>query len=111
MSIAFNKKKHDSRELFQLKNSIYKGKCETFTNWKSKRRYQQTNFVEHFGSRSFILDLWYQQRCDDIVEIRDIKCGLLSKYLLQKTQQYGGCTKPLGNDKFVEKMSPSYQME
>ena len=33
----------------------------------------------------------------------NIKCGLPSKYLFQKTQQHGGCTKLLGNDKFAWK--------
>ena len=25
----------------------YNEKCETFTNWKSKKRYQQINFVQN----------------------------------------------------------------
>ena len=29
------------------------------------------------------------------------KYGLPSKYLFQRTQQYGNYTKPLGNDNFV----------
>ena len=37
-----------------MKNYIYKGKCETFTNWKSKRRYQQIYFEEHLGSSNVI---------------------------------------------------------
>ena len=42
-----------------------------------------------------------KQHCSVIVEITDIKCGLLSKHLFQRTQHHGGFTKPLGNDKFV----------
>ena len=33
-----------------------------------------------------------------------MKCGLLSKHLFERTQQQSGCTKPLGNDKFVYKI-------
>ena len=47
---AFNKRNHASGELFELlhiKNSISKGKCEIFTNWKSKRHDQQINFVKN----------------------------------------------------------------
>ena len=47
-----------------------------------------------------------------VVETTDIKCGPLSKYLFQRTQQHGSCTKPLGNDRFAWKiMSSSYHME
>ena len=41
------------------------------------------------------------QHCNVIVEITDIKCRLLSKHLFQGTQEHGGFTKPLGNDKLV----------
>ena len=34
-------------------------------------------------------------------EITDIKFRLLSKHLFQRTQQHGGCTKPLSNAKFM----------
>ena len=50
LSIAFNKRKHASRKLFELlslKNFIYNGKCEIFSNRKIKRRYQQINFVKN----------------------------------------------------------------
>ena len=40
-------------------------------------------------------------------EITDIKCDLLSKNLFERTQQHGGCTKPLGNDRFVQKIISS----
>ena len=62
-----------------------------------KKRYQQIKFLREFKN------FWYynQYHCNIIVEITIIKCGLLSKHLLQCTQQNGGCTKPLGNDKFV----------
>ena len=36
-----------------------------------------------------------------IVETMDIKYGLLSKHLFERTQQHGGGTKPLGKDLFV----------
>ena len=38
------------------------------------------------------------------VEITDIKWKNISKHLLQRTQQFGGCTKPLGNNKLVQKI-------
>ena len=38
------------------------------------------------------------------MEITDKKCGLLSKQLFQRTQQHDGCSKLLGNDKYVEKI-------
>ena len=38
------------------------------------------------------------------MEIMDIKYGLLSKHLFERTQQHGGCTKPLGNYKVVQKI-------
>ena len=36
-----------------------------------------------------------------IVKIKDIKYGVLSKYLFQRTKQHGSCKKTSGNDKFV----------
>ena len=45
--------------------------------------------------------LWPLAALHVIVEITDINCGLLSKHLLQRTQQHGSFTKPLGNDKFM----------
>ena len=61
------------------------------------------NFVDIFvRSRSFISDLWYWQHCNGIVELTDIKRGPFSKHLFQRTQQHGGCTKPLGSDKFQQ---------
>ena len=60
----------------------------------------------YFGS------LWYQQHCNVIVEIMNIKYGLFSKYLFQRTQQHDSYTKPVGNDKFVQKIiSSSYHTE
>ena len=38
------------------------------------------------------------------MKITDIKCGLLPKHLFQRTQQHGGCIKPVGNNKFVQKI-------
>ena len=44
-----------------------------------------------------------------IEKIMDINCGLRSNHMFQKTQQHGGFTKSLGNDKLVSKiMSSSY---
>ena len=94
-------KKHASRELF--KNSIYKENCRTFTNWESKRNAISKSFYwESLRSRRVILNLWYQHHCNVVVEITDAKCGLLSKLLFQRTQQHGGCTKPLGKDACVK---------
>ena len=60
----------------------------------------------YFGS------LWYQQHCNVIVEIMNIKYGLYSKYLFQRTQQHDSYTKPVGNHKFVQKIiSSSYHTE
>ena len=90
------------RAFESFENWIEKEKCETFTNWKSKKGYEQINFSEeHFRSGSFILDLWYQQYCNVIVELTNIKFELFSKHFSQRTQQHGDCTKPLSNDKFV----------
>ena len=53
-------------------------------------------------SRNLVVDIWqYKQHCSVIVEITDVKYGLFSKHLFQRTQHHGGFTKPLGNDKFV----------
>ena len=35
------------------------------------------------------------------LKITDVKCGLLSKHLFQRTEQHGGFTKPLGSNKFA----------
>ena len=43
--------------------------------------------------------LWYQQDCNVIVEITDIKRGLLPKHVSQRTQQHGDYTNFVGNDK------------
>ena len=60
----------------------------------------------YFGS------LWYQQHCNVIVEIMNIKYGLYSKYLFQRTQQHDSYTKPVGNHKFIQKIiSSSYHTE
>ena len=46
------------------------------------------------------------------MEITHIKQGLLSKHLFQRAQQNGGCRKPLGDAKFVQKlMLFSYPIE
>ena len=37
----------------------------------------------------------------DRVKITEIKCGLFSKQLLQRTEQHISCTKPLGDNKFA----------
>ena len=52
-------------------------------------------FWENLRSRSFIVNF------NIIVETTDIKLGLLSKHLFERTQQHGNCTKPLGSDLFV----------
>ena len=69
--------------------------------------------LEHLRSRTFILDLWYWQHCNVIVEITDNRYNMqISFKTLQRTQEHGGYTEPLGNDTFVEKvMSSSYHME
>ena len=42
----------------------------------------------------------------------DIKCGLHSKHLFQRTQEHGGPSEPLGNNKFLLKiLSSSYHMK
>ena len=69
-----------------------------------KNSYQEKILLRTFKkySRSFILDLCgISSILNVIVEIMDVKYGLLSKHLFQRTQQHGGYTKPLGNDKFV----------
>ena len=58
-------------------------------------------FLRTFQKYKLFFDLWYQQHCDTIVEITDIKYGLLSRHLSQRTQQHGDCTKPLDNKTFV----------
>ena len=53
MGAAFNKKEHEvAFELLSLKNFV-KGKCETFTNWKRKRRYQEINFIKNIRKQKF----------------------------------------------------------
>ena len=47
-----------------------------------------------------MLNLYYHHR-NIIVKTVDIKWGHLSKHLFERTQQHGGCSKPLGNVKFV----------
>ena len=46
----------------------------------------------------FMLDLWYNQR-SVLVEIMDLKQGLLSKDLFSSTQQRGGCKDSLIKNK------------
>ena len=48
----------------------------------------------------------------DCFKARKASKELLSKHLLQRTQQYRGCKKPLRNDKFVRKiMLSNYHTE
>ena len=101
--ISFNKK-HVSRELLSFKKFIYKEKYGTFTKWDSVNETLSANllfFDKNLRTRSFILNICYWHHGNIIVEITDIKCGLLSKHLFERTQQHGGCTMPLGNNKFV----------
>ena len=46
----------------------------------------------------FMLDLWYNQH-SVLVEIMDLKQGLLSKDLFSSTQQHGGCKDSLIKNK------------
>ena len=62
-----------------------------------KNSYQEINFVKNMYE---VLAL-YQQHCNVIVEIMNIKYALFSKYLFQRAQQHDGYTKRLGKDKFV----------
>ena len=39
---------------------------------------------EHLRSRSFILDLRYQQYCNVIVKMSDVKCGLIQNTCFKK---------------------------
>ena len=67
---------------------------------------QKKNDINKFGSRKCVVDH------NVIVEMTDVKCGLLSKHLFQRAQQHGGFTKPLGNNRFLWKVMPSsYHME
>ena len=50
------------------------------------------------------MNLRYYHNCNITVEMKDIKCGLLSKHLFQRTQQHAGYTKPLDNNKFEKKI-------
>ena len=56
---------------------------------------------EHLARRSVNLGFWYQEHYGVVVDITNIKCRFFSKQLFQRTQQHGGCTKHLRNDKFV----------
>ena len=38
------------------------------------------------------------------MEATGTKYGLLSKHLFERTQQHDGCTKPQGNDLFMQKI-------
>ena len=62
-----------------------------------KKRYLQI----HLRKRSFAVHLWYSLHCNVTVEITNIQCGLLSKHLFQRKQQYGSFRNDVGNDKFV----------
>ena len=96
-------KKHASRELLSFNNFIYKENCGTFRKWQSVKETLSANdfFLGNLRSKSFILKLCYQHHRNIILETTDIKYGLLSKHLFERTQQHGGCTKPQGNDLFV----------
>ena len=52
-----------------------------------------------------MLDLWYNQH-SVLVEIMDLKQGLLSKDLFSSTQQHGGC-----KDSLIKNKSSVYHME
>ena len=54
------------------------------------------------------MEIWYQD-CDCG---NNVKCGLLSKHLFQRTQKYGGWKSPQSSDEFFKKtVSFSYHME
>ena len=96
--LQFLIKKHVSREFLSFKSFICKEKCRTFAKWEWKRNaISKYFFWENLRSRSFILNFGISI----IVEIKDIKCEVLSKHLFQRTLQHGGFTKTLGNDKLV----------
>ena len=50
----------------------------------------QTEGVKNAINKFKKLDFWHQQHFNVTVEITDIKCRLLSKYLFQRTLQHGG---------------------
>ena len=55
---------------------------------------------------------WYQQYCNVIVEITNIKYRHLPKYLFQRAQQHESCKTPLDNNKSASKiMYFNYYME
>ena len=71
-----------SRELLSFENSIHKEICGAFTKGKSKKRYQQIKFVNKIQEVKAVC----------YTEITDIKYGLLSKHLFERTQEHGICT-------------------
>ena len=93
-------KKYASRELSYFKNSFCKEKCSTKLKNKITLLHE-TILLRKFKKEELFLDVWYQQRCNVITEMTDIKWGLLSKLLFQRAQQHVGCTKPQGNDRFL----------
>ena len=80
-------------ELLSFKSSIYKGKCETFKNWRGKK-----NAINKFKKKKLCCGPLVLAACNVTVEITDIQCGFLSKHLFQWTQHYGSFTKPVGNE-------------
>ena len=57
-----------------------------------------------------MLNLWYNQR-SVLVEIIDLKHGLLSKDLLSRTQQLGGWKHSQSKDKLLKNKFSVYHME
>ena len=69
-----------------------------------KSRHQEINYFKNISEGEALFWTFVvlaSQPCNVIVEIINIKYGLLSAHFFQGMQQHGGCTKPLVNDKFV----------
>ena len=83
------------------KNSFYEEKCKTFTNWKSKKRYQQINFVKNISEVEVLF--WAFGISSNVIICRDNGHEMQTSFktLVLKNVAHGVCTKSLCNDKFV----------
>ena len=107
----WNNEKHAPREVLSFKNLIYQEKWGTFTQNEGvqKNIFKDKIFSENLRSRTLI---WTFGIAYLIVEITEIKYGLLSKHLFQKTHQHGGCETSRQQPVYIKNMCQlSYEIK
>ena len=107
----WNNEKHAPGEVLSFKNLIYQEKWGTFTQNEGvqKNIFKDKIFSENLRSRTLI---WTFGIPYLIVEITEIKYGLLSKHLFQKTHQHGGCETSRQQPVYIKNMCQlSYEIK